>query len=182
MTLIEAKELLRANSISFEQCEYTSEADYWYHTMMISNSKNAKSCKVVALVIKSKNGHNNLELQFNEKDGDFLFYDLWFGGYSFEKFDVAEEMLADDIIRQISEVQQGTMVFVTVYALSRKGKIWISDKIFDRNDSDDDWFGETGFQKTMRHIQKRKGYLTRLFQIKMQYEIYNWISYQCIIK
>jgi hypothetical protein len=54
--------------------------------------------------------------------------------------------------------------------------------IFDRNDFDDDFFGEMGYQKTMRRIQKRKGCLARLFNVKRQYEIYDWNSYQCIIK
>ena len=181
MTLIEAIELLQENSIPFEQCEYSSETDYWYHTMMISNTKNAKSCKVAALIIPSQNNHTNIELQFNEQDDDFIFRDLWFGSLSFEEFMVSEETLADDIIERISEIRQGALTVVTVYGMNIKGRFWIADMCFDRNDTEDDLFGEAGFQKAMRRFQKRKGLFGKMFQRQRQYEIYDWNSYQCII-
>jgi hypothetical protein len=65
--------------------------------------------------------------------------------------------------------------------MNKKGRFWIADMCFDRNDTEDDLFGEAGFQKAMRRFQKRKGLFGKMFQRQRQYEIYDWNSYQCII-
>lgn len=52
--------------------------------MLFPYTKNAKSCKVIAIVIKSKNRNKNLELQFNAIDGTFYFEELHFGDYCFD--------------------------------------------------------------------------------------------------
>ena len=38
-------------------------------------------------------------------------------------------------------------------------KRWIADAQFDRNDTDDDMFGEMGFQKAMKRIRKKRTFL-----------------------
>ena len=101
MTLQEAKDLLSRNSICFDICEFKNESEYWRHTMLFPYTKNAKNCKVVALIIKSNQGRMNIELQFNKTDNDFIFEELHFGGFSFEMFDWQEEMLADDLLDRI---------------------------------------------------------------------------------
>ena len=56
MTLDEAKALLSENNISFELLEFNNEAEYWRHTSLFPYTKNAKPCKVIAMLIKSNNG------------------------------------------------------------------------------------------------------------------------------
>ena len=87
MTLQEAKDLLSKNNIYFDICKFESEAEYWHHISLFPYTKNAKNCKVIALIIMSNNGQKNIELQFNAVKNEFRFEELHFGDYSFEMFD-----------------------------------------------------------------------------------------------
>ena len=73
MTFETVKAILDSNNISYEICHYSGEADFYRHIILFPYVKNAKSCKVTTIVIRSKNGHKNTELQFDEtKDGTVL--------------------------------------------------------------------------------------------------------------
>ncbi|MBE5922605.1 MAG: hypothetical protein E7269_07625 [Lachnospiraceae bacterium] len=179
MILEDAKLLLVENNISFETVEYRDEKEYWHHTMLFPYTKNAKSCKVIAIVVKSNNGNKNIELQFNETDAGFVFEELRFGDLCFEFFDVLEEVLVLDLILKIKKIQEGKLT--VVLANNLKKRCWIGDAVFDLND-DDDLFGKKGYEEAMQRIRKPYGLLGKLFKSKIQYEIYDWNSYQCIIK
>ena len=179
MILNDAKILLSENNIVFDVREFENESAYWCHVSMFPYTKNAKTCKVIALIIPSHNGRNDIELQFDAVDSTFHFEELWFGSYSFEMFDYNEEMLADDLLDRIKKIQSGN--FVVIIANDLKNRRWLGDACFDLND-EDDAFGRQGFEKTMRRINKPKGLLSRLFRTHKQYEIYDWNTYQCVIK
>ena len=110
---------------------------------------------------------------------EFRFEELSFGDYCFEMFDYNEEMLADALLNRIKEIQSGN--FVVIIANNLKNRHWLGDACFDLND-DDDAFGRQGFEKAMGRINKPKGLLSRLFRTQKQYEIYDWNTYQCIVK
>ncbi len=179
MTLNDVKILLSENNIVFDVREFENETAYWHHVSMFPYTKNAKTCKVIALIIRSNNERNDIELQFNAVDSTFHFEELWFGSYSFEMFDCNEEMLADDLLDRIKEFQSGN--FVVIIANDLKNRRWLGDACFDLND-EDDAFGRQGFEKAMRRINKPKGLLSRLLKTQKQYEIYDWNTYQCIVK
>ena len=179
MTLNDVKILLSENNIVFDVREYENEAAYWHHVSMFPYTKNAKPCKVIALIIQSNNGRIDIELQFNAIDNNFRFEELWFGGYSFEMFDCNEEMLADDLLDRIKEIQSGN--FVVIYANDLKKRSWLGDACFDLN-GEDDAFGRSGFEKALERIRKPKGLISKLFKTQKQYEIYDWNTYQCIVK
>ena len=182
MLISEAEELLRNNSINFERLEYANETEYYKHTMPDIAIKSFLPSKVIAWVIRNENNLKNIELQFTEKNGDFSFTDLWFGDFSFELFHIEEEFLAGEILSKISDIRQDSLVFIALYSLTKKGKRWIAGSSYDRNDVDDDLFGELGFQKAMKKIQKKKSFISRLFRIKLQYEVFSWNSYDVFIK
>lgn len=177
MTLDEAKELLQENNIPYEISKFENEAEYWRHVVLFPNTKYAKPCKVIALIIHSKNGKKNIELQFNERGGTFYFVDLQFGDFDFEMFDYNEDMLSDDLLNHINEIISGN--FIVIAANDIKKRRWLGDACFDLNDDD---FGKEDFQIAMQRIQKPKGFFSRLFRITTQYEIYDWNAYQCIVK
>ena len=112
MTLNDAKILLSENNIVFDVREFESETAYWHHVSMFPYTKNAKPCKVIVLSIRSNNGRNDIELQFNANDNNISFEELWFGGYSFEMFDYNEEILVDDLLDRIKEIQSGNFVVI----------------------------------------------------------------------
>ena len=135
MTLNDAKILLSENNIVFNVREFENETAYWHHVSMFPYTKNAKTCKVIALIIRSNNGRNDIELQFNAVDSTFHFEELWFGSYSFEMFDYNKEMLAEDLLDRIKEIQSGN--FVVIIANDLKNRRWLGDACFDLNDDDD---------------------------------------------
>ena len=179
MTLSEAKALLIENNIKFELLEFRNEEEYLQHSILFPYIKKARPNKVIAIVIKSKNGNKNIELQFNEVDGVYCFEELRFGDYCYEMFDYNEEMLADDLINNILEIMQGCLRIINLTDLTKKR--WLADACFDLNDNDD-VFGEVGFQKAMKRIEKPKNFLSKLKRSKKQYEIYDWNTYRCIVK
>ena len=179
MTLDETITLLSKKGISFELCEFQNEAKYWHHTTLFPYTKNAKHCKVIAIIIRSINEKKNIELQFNAVDDVFRFEELRFGDYCYEMFDVKEEFLADDLMARIAEIKSGS--FTVISANDIKKKCWLGDVCFDRDD-DDMVFGEPGFQNAMQKIRKPKGFFAKLSKTVKQYEIYDWNTYQLIIK
>ena len=179
MTLDEAKEMLSANNISFELCEFESEKEYWLHAMLFPHTKNARSCKVIALLIRSENGKTNIELQFNMIGDSFFFEELWFGEYSYDMYDSDHEMITGDLLHNISKTMRGKLTVIVVNDL--KKRCWRADCCFDRG-NDEGIFGEHGFLKTMERIRRPKGFLSKLSGTKKQYEIFDWNTYQCIVK
>jgi len=179
MTLEEAKQLLRTNNIEFNILEFSSEAEYWRHSVLFPDTKNAKSCKVIAIIIKSNNEKKNIELQFNLKDNVFFFEELSFGDYCFEMFDYKEEYLSKDLLENIRRIMSGS--FKVILANDLKKHRWLGDACFDMND-DDDVFGEQGFEKAINRIKKPKSFISKLTKSKVLYEIYDWNTYQSIEK
>ena len=179
MHLEEAKKLLTENNIPFELQEYPNEKEYWHHTKLFPYTDNAKICKVIAIIIKSNNGNKHIELQFNAAESDFLFDDLRFGSFCYELFDVPEKQLKEDLLLIITEIVKGNIGIIDVNDLKKKK--WLSDGSFDLSD-EDDAFGKHGFEEAIAHIKSPKGFLDKFFKSKRQYEIYDWNTYQCIIK
>ena len=131
MTLDKAKTLLSENNISFELHEFNSEAEYWHHTTLFPYTKNAKPCKVIAMIIRSNNGKKDIELQFNAVGDVFRFQELRFGDFCYEMFDYNEDMLADDLIRNILEIKQGNRIMIVLNDIRKKrGSVKLYAQIF----------------------------------------------------
>lgn len=137
------------------------------------------NCEVIALIIQSKNGKKNIELQFCEANECYVFEELRFGDYCYEMFDSKDALLFDEVLDRIDEIMSGSISVIVANDLKKKR--WIGDACFDKNDSDD-CFGIAGLEKTIRSLQRPKTLLSKLIGSKKQYEIYDWYSYQCIVK
>ena len=179
MTLFEVKKLLTENDFVFNVSEFEDEATYWHHAMLFPYTKNARNCKVLALIIMSNNGKKNIELQFNALNDDFLFEELRFGDFCFEMFDYKEEILANDLLNHINEIKGGA--FSVIVANDLKKQRWLGDSCFDLKD-EDDLLGKPGFEKAIQQIRSPRGFISKLLKTNKQYEIYDWNTYQCIIK
>ena len=94
-------------------------------------------------------------------------------------FDCQEEMLADDLLDRIKEITNGN--FTVIIKNDLKNKKWLADACFDLDD-DDDAFGRQGFEQAIQRIRQPKGFISKLLKSKLQYEIYNWNTYDCIVK
>ena len=179
MTLTEAKELLIENNITFSETRFSSISEFCsYLTPYMINKDD--TIQVIALIIKSDNGQKHIALEFIDQnnDGNYTFYDLYFGQYFYELFDCEEEHLSKSILDEINSIISNNVVVIVGNDL-KNGK-WLWDSIFDKNENDG--FGLPGFEKAMQRIKKPKNFLSKLKRSKKQYEIYDWNTYQCIIK
>lgn len=176
MTLAAVKDTLSKHEVSFTQVEYDCEKSYLQHVVMFPNIKNTSPHKVTALVIQSKNGKKDLELQFVFKNGDFIFRELWFGSYCYEMFDYNEEQLSDALLSNISEAMQGRISVIVSNNLKKRK--WNADAGFVLYDDGD----KSEFENAVRRIENKKPLIDRLFKAEYQYEIYNWDSYRLVIQ
>ena len=53
---------------------------------------------------------------------------------------------------------------------------------FDLDDNDDDLYGKQGFEKAVKSIHKKKSFIKKLLGISHSYEIYDWNTYERIVK
>ncbi len=180
MTLNEARVLLCAKNITFELCEFENEIAYWHHISLFPNTQKAKLCKVIALIIKSNNQKKNIELQFNAANNDFIFEELRFGSFLFEYISQTQEGLPETLIEYIEEIQTGNYAIVIANDLKRKKLLW--QACYGPNDDDDALLGRQGYENALRVIAEKKSLIGRLFHNEIQYEIYDWNTYQCIVK
>ena len=176
MTLSRFKTLLNTNSIPYQEREFENEAAFLKYVIDNPCISRAKDNKHYALIIQSNNGKKHIILEFEEKNNEYVLWDLWFGNFCFEFLGDA----TGDLMDEIQAIIKGTTTIVSV--TNAKTKLWIADAQFDRNDTKDNLFGEVGFQKTMKRIQKKKSFLERLFFAERKYEIYDWNTYRVIIK
>jgi hypothetical protein len=179
MTLTDAKILFEKRRIPYQTAQYENEAEYWKHCTAFPDTRNARSCRVIALVIPAVNGVKDIELQFNRRRGEYIFEELWFGGYSFEMFDTDPELLEADLLDLIGQMVDGKMIVVLSSDL--KHRRWKSGLCFDPSD-DDNVFGEPGFREALEEIERPKTFWQKLTGQRTQYDIYDWRTYRQVIK
>ena len=179
MTLLEAKTLLERRRIPYQTAQYENEAAYFRHLSPFPYLKNARSCKVTALVIPAVNGVKDIELQFIPKRGHYVFEELWFGGYSFEMFNYDPDLLEVDLLDYIGRIVDGKLAVIERNDLKRKR--WGGDVCFDLTD-DDNVFGAPGFREAMAKIEKPKTFWQKLRGQRIQYDIYDWRTHRQIVK
>ena len=179
MTLNEAKILLERNRIPYHIAQYESEAEYLRHLMPSPYIQNIPKCKIIALVIPSVNGVKDIELQFNRLRGEYIFQELWFGGFGFDLFNPEPHILEADLLDTIGRIVDGKLAVIGCYNLKRKR--WISDGYYDLTD-DDNVFGAPGYREAIAKIEAPKTFWQKLTGKQLQYDIYDWRTYRQVIK
>lgn len=174
MTLEQARKMLQVNQIPFQDMEFSCVAEYDNHNILYPNTKNTSPGRVIALVIPSQNSRKNLELQFTSAGDCFRFAELWFGEYSFELFDIGEGFLEAELLDKIGQILSGNFQVIVANDLGRKRWLW--DTGFDMKEDYAD------FAAVLERIQKPKSLWAKLSKRRIQYEIYNWNTYRCILK
>lgn len=178
MTLDEAKELLNTNNIPYELRKFENGAEYWRHTTLFPCTENFDPCRVAAMVIRSNNAKKDIELHFNAIDDCFCFVDLRLRDFSYEMFDRKDELQAEDLLQNIFEIIQGNVAVIVWNDLKKRR--FLGDACFDLND--DGVFGKTGFKSAIQKIRAPRLFLKNPKKEKTQYEIYDWNTYECIIR
>ncbi len=179
MTLTDAKILMERHRIPYQTAQYENEEAYYRHLALFPYTKNARDCKVIALVIPAVNGVMDIELQFNQKRGEYVFWDLFFGDYCFDMFDYNPDMLEADLLEYIGQIVDGKLAVIVSNDLKRKR--WLGDACFDLTD-DDNVFGEPGFRAAVARAERPKTFWQKLTGKRIQYDIYDWRTYRQIVK
>lgn len=176
MNLKEVKELLDKNNITYQLIQYNDEMDFWKH--IIAFPSNTRGCKekIIVIVIESNNGKKNIEIQFEETPDGFEFVDLYFGGFDFELFDTKDEYLSDELISLITEIMECKVGFIELVDL--KNKRWCADASYEYEDEE----SMLDYQRALQKIEKPRSFFDRIKKSKLQYEIYDWNTYRCIVK
>ena len=179
LNLKEVQELLSQNNIIFHPVHYKNEAEFFNHIELFPYTAKCKKGETISLTILSKNEKKNIEIQFNESSEGFLFEELWFGGYSFEMFDVSEEYIASELLSQINDIMERKMVFIEAHDM--KKKCWLGDAVFDYKETGD-VFGVSGYRRALQRIEKPKSLFSKIIKSKKRYEIFDWETYRLIEK
>lgn len=184
MTLSEVQNLLDTNRITYRREEYENEGVYSAHRVLFPyRPEQAAPCKVLVLVIPSRNGQKDLELQFNQSGEEFLFQDIFFGAYSFELFHRPEDELPAALMECITETMEGNVAFIMADSLKDKTHLW--GGCYGLTD-DDPLLGKAAYDAAVQSILAPHSLLGRLLspkgEPKERYELYDWNSYQCVLK
>lgn len=179
MTLIEAKTMLEKRRIPYQTAQYENEGEYCRHLTPFPNRKNTRNCQIIALVIPAVNGVKDIELQFIRKRGEYVFEELWFGGYGFEMFNADPDLLEADLLDLIGQIVDRRLGVIEINDLRKKR--WKSTLCFDLSD-DDDVFGAQGFRDTLEQIDAHKTFWQKLSGQRIQYDIYDWLNYRRVVK
>ena len=179
MTLNDAKILFEKRRIPYQTAQYENEAAYWRHLMPFPRTQSARNCKITALVIPSVNGVKDIELQFLPRRGEYIFEELWFGGYCFEMSGYDPDLLEADLLDLIGQIADRKLGIIEIN--DQRKKRWKSTLSFDLAD-DDDVFGKQGFRDTLERIDAPKTFWQKLTGQRIQYDIYDWRTHRQVIK
>ncbi len=171
MKLHELTNLLNENGYQYEVSDINAKE--FYISKGFRSNKKEQLSYIKVVTIKNPNHSQNLEFTLYKQDYDFVMFDFWFGGYSYELFG------DDSILEKIEEVINNKVHII--FARNAKTNKWFGDMSF--FESDDDWENNMNeYESTMKRIRKKKSLLWRIFGRTDKYEIYTWKDYECIIK
>ena len=178
MRLTEVQKMLNENNIPFTQM-----MESWKENSSKRNGEEKEVIESVCLLtIWNPNHEKNIDMWLDGNSEDPEFSDLGFGGYCYEMFLRKEEDLQQTVLSEIKYILSGKRW--VVYKSNAKTGAWPSGKIFcDGDETDEDDRNDMKkLHKTVSRIRKWKNLLHKLTGQATCYEIYNWNTYEKIIK
>ena len=176
MRLSEVRSLLKENQIPFETEVVPGRLDYY-------RKKGFRPRREMGpfwlITVPNPNHCKNMELVFSDASDDPNLYDLEFGGYGYELFGCRGEELPCILEEEIHRILTGKAN--VIFASDAKTGRWFADRIYfdlpdpDMNDMD-------AYRRTLSRIGAPKSLLRKLIGRTDVYEIFNWFSYQKILK
>lgn len=124
MNIDEAKKLLTDKGLSFIEKAFATQREYWEHCSEFWHMEYASTSpdsRIKALVIPCANGKKDIELEFELKEGEFVFSDLLFGSFSFEivEFLSEGETVEDEIMKYLPDLLESRYTILTVNQIGR---------------------------------------------------------------
>ena len=177
MKLIDVKKLLDDNYYTYTQTIVSSRAKF-YRQKGFNPSEEAGA--FVLLSIPNPNHQIDIQIIFNDATENSDFSDLEFGGYWYELFDCEENYVAQELLTEIQRILNGNTHIIFASTV-KKGMHWRWDGKYD-DLPDAEMNSMDAFHKTVKKIKSPKSWWRRLTRRTDMYEIFNWTSYEKIVK
>lgn len=177
MKLIDVKKLLDDNGYTYTQTIVSSRAEF-YRQKGFNSSKDTGA--FILLSIPNPNHQIDIQIIFNDVTENPDFIDLEFGGYWCELFDCEENYVAQELLTEIEGIVNGSthVIFASIF---KKGIHWRwCGKYVDLPDAEKN--NMDSFHNHVAKIKSPKSWWKRLIGRTDVYEIYNWKSYERIVK
>ncbi len=177
MKLIDVKTLLDENGYTYTQTIVPSRAEF-YRQKGFNPSEEAGA--FVLLSIPNPNHQIDIQIIFNDATENSDFSDLEFGGYWYELFDCEENYIAQELLTEIQRILNGN-THIILASTVKKGMHWRWDGKYD-DLPDAEMNSMDAFHKSVKKIKSPKSWWRRLTRKTDMYEIFNWTSYEKIVK
>ena len=149
----------------------------FYQQKGFLRAKDENAFQLICIV--NPNHSKNIEIVFRSDDENPEFYDLEFGGYWYELFDCTEECVSAELKKEMIKIMAGETYII--FARDAKSGAWFYDQIFyDSDNAEENCMDE--FQKYLAKIRAPKSWWRKLIRRTDIYEIYNWNTYERIVK
>lgn len=177
MKLVDVKKLLDDNGYTYTHTIVPSRVEFYrqkgFHP---SNDTGA----FVLLSIPNPNHQIDIQIIFNDATENPDFSDLEFGGYWYELFDCEEKYIAQELLTEIQRItDKSTNIIFTCEV--KNGIHWCWDGKYD-DLPDAEMNSMDAFYNTVKKIKSPKSWWRRLTGKTFLYEIFNWTSYEKIVK
>lgn len=167
MTPEEGKRFLAGEGRPYVELHFENERAYWEDVTLCPGIMPEGEEPVTVLRILSPNGKRHLDLQFLGSD----FLDLWFGGFSYELFDMKMEYLERELrscIRAVTE--KGA--YCTV-GMNLKHRRWQWEYLWTPEE-------DGSLAGYLRKLRRPRTLWERIFHSWRLYEVYDWNEYHRI--
>lgn len=176
MKLIDVKKLLDDNCYTYTQTLVSSRAEF-YRQKGFNPSEDTGA--FVLLSIPNPNHTKNIELIFSDDSNNPDFYDLEFGGFWYEMFGCRDEELPECLLEEMQRIVCGNSYIIFATDAEKGG--WFFDAIY-YDIPDEEMNCMDSFHNTLSKIKSPKSLWRKLIGRTDIYEIFNWTSYEKIVK
>ncbi len=177
MKLSDVKKLLDENGYTYTQTIVLSRAEF-YRQKGFNPSEDTGA--FVLLSINNPNHTKNIELIFGDDSDNPDFYDLEFGGYWYELFDCEENYVAQELLTEIQRIINGNTHIIFATDANKNGRLFFDAIYYDFPDEEMNCMD--AFHKAVKKIKSPKSWWRKLTGRTDIYEIFNWTSYERIVK
>ena len=177
MKLSDVKKLLDENGYTYTQTIVLSRAEF-YRQKGFNPSEDTGA--FVLLSIPNPNHQIDIQIIFNDTTENPDFSDLEFGGYWYELFDCEENYVAQELLTEIQRIINGN-THIIFASMVKKGVHWRWDGKYDVL-PDTEMNSMYAFNNVVAKIKSHKSWWRKLTGRTDIYEIFNWTSYEKIIK
>lgn len=165
MDIEQTRELLKSKNIRYTEREYETEKEYWRHICEYYYCEHASDDRVKAFVIPCRNGKRNIELQLTEREGEYVFTELYFGTFCFELSEAdLGESIGQELEKHLDNLLNGRYTVVSAADL-KAGRL-----VFDGFSIDLPSETKTSL---IEKLIKANGFIGKLRKQSFAYEIYD---------